>query len=477
MAVQPPPVSGTSQQSAPAAAQPAAQKSSGCLGRGCGFGCGGCLVAVLLTVLLVVGGGYFFFVAQASAAVNAPANLVVFSQPVTVDHNPATSGQALNAGSEVATQHAGHAQIQFPDGSYVKMSPDTTVQIKAVQLQKTGNLQSVDVLQKAGRTLVNVQHLVGGANFKVGGHAVSAQVRGTQFEMLVRQNNTNLIKVFEGTVAVSGKTTVNLTAGQEVEADANGTLSAVRSIQREAQDPYALTAQCSRAVSIGTTPGTLQVTPGDPISSGQTATVEYSSPGGELKVALCYPGSYMWLSVINPRGTAYETRNGSSPVTLTLDGPAGRYRAVVHAASVSPAEAYVVAFAVNAPCTVADPDTGGSTVRQTLSTSQLQQGLQDSGISLKVQGTSPSSARIYYYSNLGGMEFSWTVLFYAATPNLGAVITQVTVRGVNVTTQVLKYLGSAGAESISTIPQDFTVDRVYSCAAGGDTLMVIEGHR
>src|SRR6266542_994518 len=356
MAVQPPPVSGTSQQPAPAAAQPAAQKSSGCLGRGCGFGCGGCLVAVLLTVLLVVGGGYFFFVAQASAAVNAPANLVVFSQPVTVDHNPATSGQALNAGSEVATQHAGHAQIQFPDGSYVKMSPDTTVQIKAVQLQKTGNLQSVDVLQKAGRTLVNVQHLVGGANFKVGGHAVSAQVRGTQFEMLVRQNNTNLIKVFEGTVAVSGKTTVNLTAGQEVEAD-------------------------------------------------------------------------------------------------------------------------VIAVAVNSPRTVADPDTGGSTVRQTLSTSQLQQGLQDSGISLKVQGTSPSSARIYYYSNLGGMEFSWTVLFYAATPNLGAVITQVTFRGVNVTTQVLKYLGSAGAESISTIPQDFTVDRVYSCAAGGDTLMVIEGHR
>lgn len=52
-----------------------------------------------------------------------------------------------------------------------------------------------------------------------------------------------------------------------------------------------------------------------------------------------------------------------------------------------------------------------------------------------------------------------------------------TLRGVNMTTQVLKYLGSFGPISISAIPQDFTVDRVYSCAAGRDGIMVVEGHR
>src|SRR5262245_3813295 len=267
MAVQPPPVVVTQQ----AAPTPTAQKSSGCLGRGCGFGCGGCLLVAVLGALLVAGSGYYFFVAQASAAVNAPANLIVYSQPVTVDHNPATSGQALNAGNEVATQAAGHASIQFPDGSYVKMSPNTTVQIKAVQLQKTGNLQSVDVLQKTGRTLVNVQHLVGGAQFKVGGHSVSAQVRGTEFEVLVRQDNTNLIKVFDGTVTVSGRTTATLTAGQEIDADANGTLSAPRAIRADRQDPYQLVAECRRAVATGSNPGTIQITEGDAISSGQTA--------------------------------------------------------------------------------------------------------------------------------------------------------------------------------------------------------------
>src|SRR6266480_3064459 len=79
------------------------------------------------------GNGYWFFVVQASAAVSAPATLVVYNQPVTVDHKTATPGQPLNAGQEVATQEKGHAAIQFPDGSSLKLSPSTTVQIQQVQ--------------------------------------------------------------------------------------------------------------------------------------------------------------------------------------------------------------------------------------------------------------------------------------------------------------------------------------------------------
>jgi hypothetical protein len=57
-------------------------------------------------------------------------------------------------------------------------------------------------------------------------------------------------------------------------------------------------------------------------------------------------------------------------------------------------------------------------------------------------------------------------------------VTQLTVNGINVTSQVLNYLGPAGAQSISAIPQDVIVDRVYSCAGvNGDNVMVLEGHR
>src|SRR6266550_3818918 len=138
MAIQPTPIPST----------PAAPKKGGCLGRGCGFGCGSCLVVVLLVVLLIVGGGWWFFVAQASAAVTAPATLVVINQPITVDGNPATAGESLNAGSTVATGAAAHGAIDFPDGSFMRLAPQTSVQVTSVKLQKNGNLQAIELEQK-----------------------------------------------------------------------------------------------------------------------------------------------------------------------------------------------------------------------------------------------------------------------------------------------------------------------------------------
>jgi hypothetical protein len=83
---------------------------------------------------------------------------------------------------------------------------------------------------------------------------------------------------------------------------------------------------------------------------------------------------------------------------------------------------------------------------------------------------------VSYDSDLGGVPISWTVIFYAATPNLGLVLTQVTVRGINLTTQVASKLSSAIGQSL-TFHTDFTVDRVYSCKGSGGGVMVVEGHR
>jgi hypothetical protein len=436
-------------------------------------------VVAVIAVLLLGGGGYYFFVVQAQAAVSAPAALVVINQPVDVDGHTGIPGQALNPGNAVHTGTAAHAAIQFPDGSYVRMSPDTSVTLTAVQLQKNGNLQSASLVQKVGRTLTSVQHLASGASFEVGGHSVSAQVRGTEFEILVRPNGTNLIKVFDGTVTVKGATTIQLSAGQQVDVDANGRLSNQRAIQPDPQDPYPLASQCARTVSTGTTAGTAQTSTGESLATGQTAELAYDSPGGTLTVALCYPGSLMTLTITDPSGVQHSTRQGTRPVQLNLAGPPGRYRATVRAVDVPGGEPYAVSFASNASCAPGDVDTG-TVVRKTLSNSQIAKALADSGaagITLQVQGSSPTSARIYYASDLGGMPLSWTVVFYAATPNLGAVITQVTVRGINVTTQVISRLSSLGG-SITSIPSDFSVDRVYSCKGpGGDGMMVIEGHR
>jgi len=378
----------------------------------------------------------------------------------------------------VRTGHAGHAAIQFPDGSLIRMSPDTTVTVTAAQLNKDGTLRSAGVTEKVGRTLSNVQHLASGASFHVGGHSVSAEVRGTQFEVLVRANGTNLIKVFEGSVTVTGATTITLTAGQEVEVDANGRLSTPRPIQPETQDPYPLAVQCSRANSSGTTPGTTQTSSGDGLVNGQTAEQDYDSPGGNLTVAFCYPGSLMSVTITDPSG-AQHLAQGKSPVMVKIpNAPPGRYKALVRGLDVpAGGEPYALTFATDAACAEGNVDTGG-VVRQTVSNAQIAQTLSQagaSGVTLQVKGTSPNSARIYYYSELGGNPISWTIDFYAATPSLGVVLTQVTVHGVNITTQLVSRLPQATGQSGVSI--DFSVDRVYSCTGSGGGMIVIEGHR
>src|SRR5256885_15677901 len=100
MAIEPPPPAPPAPPT-PAVPQqvtpPPTAKTSGCFGRGCGFGCGGCLLALVLALLLTAGGGWWVFVVQASAAGTAPASLVVFHQPVTGNNKPRTPGQGLNA--------------------------------------------------------------------------------------------------------------------------------------------------------------------------------------------------------------------------------------------------------------------------------------------------------------------------------------------------------------------------------------------
>jgi hypothetical protein len=477
MAIQPPPAPTIPQQAPP----PIVPKQRGCFGRGCGCGCGGCLVAIVLAGLLVVGSGYYFFVVQAQASVSAPAALTVINQPVDVDGHPGIAGQALNPGNTVHTGEGGHAAIQFPDGSFVRMSPDTSLTLTAARLQNNGNLQEASVVQKVGRTFSSVQHLVGGASFQVGGHSVSAQVRGTEFEVLVRSNGTNLIKVFEGTVIVTGTTTVKLTAGQQVDVDANGKLSGQRAIQPDPQDPYPLTAQCSAAASSGNTAGTMQSSSGDSLTKGSSAESDYNSPGGNLTLAFCYPGSSMRVTVTDPAGRTYP-RQGAAPIIVKIpNGPAGVYKALVTAIDVPAAgEAYSLTFATDASCSAGNVDTG-TVVRWTMSNSQIASTLAQAGstgITLRVQGTSPTSARIEYYSSVGAVPISWTIVFYSASPNLGAVVTQVAVRGINVTTRVTSSLSTVAGSSTSSIPAGFIIDRVYSCKdPKGDGIVVVEGHR
>ncbi len=481
MSVQQPPVPAGPAAPVSTTPTPPPAKKSGCAG--CSVGCLGCLGVVVLVVLLLLGSGYFFLIAQAQAGVASQAALLVVTTPVDVgkndgDYKPGFSGQLLDAGASIRTGDTGHATVQFPDGTLVRMAPSTTITIQSAQLNSTGTLKSATIQQKLGRTIASVQKLVGGSSFSVGGHSVSAEVRGTEFETFVREDGSNQIKVFDGSVKVSGQTTTTLNAGQQIDVDRNGKLGQPSSIQSDKTDPFALVRQCERAVALGTSPGTLQTTTGDNLSTGQTAEVDYRSSGGTVSVALCYPGSFMNLSITDPNGIVHSLRSGQPPVEGNVNGPPGIFKAIVHAIDVPGGEPFVVTFATNAACVEGNIDSGGI-VRQTLSNAQLQQSMADSGASgihIEVEGVSSSSARIHYFSDIAGNELSWTIAFYAATPNLGALLTEVSFHNINLTAKVMDRITEAG-KSISSIPQGYVVDRVYSCVGPGGNMMVIEGHR
>jgi len=475
MAVQAPPPA------TPQAAAPAPPKRSGCAG--CSTGCLGCLGVFVIVLLLLVGGGYFFFVAQASSGISSPAALLVATDPVEVGHNdsgyqPAKTGQSLDAGTSVRTGHTGRATIQFPDGSLTRLAPDTTVTIQAAKLNSSGSLKSATLAEKIGRTLSVVQKLAGGASFSVGGHSASAEVRGTQFEVVVNADFSNLFKVFEGKVQVAGQTTITLNAGQQVATDPNGRLGAPAAIGADPKDPYALEQQCAAAVAPGTSPGTLQTTLGE-ITQGQTVEVDYNSYGDVTSTALCYPAGFMNLGIVDPQGVLHASRNGQSPIVAHTGSGPGVYKALVHAITVAAGGVpFAVSFASNVRCGGETIDSG-STVRQVLTNGQLSQNLAQSGsanVTVQVQGTSSTSARLYYAVSTSGFSTSWTIDFYAATPDLGFVFTQVTVNGINITTQLVSRLNAAGA-AVTSIPQDYIVDRVYSCNGPEGGTMIIEGHR
>ena len=186
----------------------------------------------------------------------------------------------------------------------------------------------------------------------------------------------------------------------------------------------------------------------------------------------------MSVTVTDPAG-AQHLAQGKSPVMVRIpSAPPGRYKALVRGIDVpAGGEPYALSFATDALCVEGNVDSGGA-VRDTWTNAQIAQALTQSGasgVTLQLQGTSLNSARIYYHSDLGGIPLSWTIDFYAATPNLGVVLTQVTVRGVNITTQLVSRLPQATGQSGVSI--DFAVDRVYSCNGPGGGLMVIEGHR
>ena len=483
MAQVPPPIA------PPGVPPPTRPKRRGCLG--CGLGC---LIPVVLIVLLLVG-GFYFLVVQAAASVSVPAQLVVLNPATTLVHGgsaqPATSGAQVHENDQVRTDANGRSLIQFQDGSITRLAPSTQITLTSAQFDSKGRLAKVGIGQQAGRTMNTVEKLVAGnASFTVSGHSANASVRGTKFEVVQFANGGVLLKTYIGRVHLAGSngSGADVNAGQQASAAPNGAVSPPVPIAPDPNDPFTLWMASEEGAKAAGQPATAQTSFNNGgLGTGQTqAQPDYSTAGGEVIGELAYPGSNMRLTITDPNGVPHQnsggsvTRNGKLVVVDIPNAPGGVFKISVTGVDVNPSENFTVTLVTKFVCS-ANQLAGGGYVRNVLSANDTKNTLVQAGatnVNISFNGASAGGANVSGSGNFSGTNLAGAALLYAAGGgNLGVTLTQATVNGINVKQQVYDAIANAGGHNLDSLQIGYNVERVYSCSAGNDSFLVIEGHQ
>jgi hypothetical protein len=432
------------------------------------------LIIVLLVVLLLAGVAFFWLNSAAQAAVNAAGTLTVFQPATSITHNggtafPGATGAVIQPGDKITTDTKGRAALQLPDGTVTRMAGGTEITLTSAHFAKSGNLHDVTISQKIGRTFTNVQHLIGGATFKVAGQSAVASVRGTQFEVLINADGTMLVKLFVGNLSLIGTNTVNLVAPQQATVSANGNVGPAGPIQPDPNDPFGPEMDASNQTSQGTTPGTEQDFIGAPIHNGEQQAYTYSFAGnGIVKAALGYSGSLMALRVKAPDGTVY-TKQGLPPVVVLVPiAPAGIYTITVVGISGLGAagEEPFVSVASLEPCQTATVAQNGA-VRHGYTPQDLAAAIKVPGLSnlnLSFAGDSVAGGIITGTGTYNGVSWSGTVVLFWHGGVLEIFPVGASVFNISVpATQIVQQIGAAIAQDPTNINPGYKVDRLFTC--------------
>ena len=432
------------------------------------------LIIILLVILLLIGAGLFWLSSSAQAATNATATLTVFQPTASVEHGngaiiASPTGTVVTPGDSIKTDAKGRAAIQLPDGTLTRLAGDTQITLTAAHFAKTGDLQDVSLLQKAGRTFTNVQHLVSGATFKVAGQSAVASVRGTKFEVLVNADGSMLVKLFDGELDLDGKNHVHLVANQQATVDAQGNVGAAGPIQADLNDPFIPQLAASNATSVGTTPGTEQDFIGPPIHNGEQQSYTYSFAGdGIVKAALGYRGSAMSLRIKGPDGHVYPGTGPPPIVVVVPSAPPGIYTlTVVGVTGLGAAgEEPFLSVAASEPCKTATIAQNRAVRRaytsQDLTAAITVPGL--SNLSLTIIGSSLAGSIINGSGTYNGVGWTGTVVLFMHGGVLEIYAVGATVFKVSVPAeQIVQQIGAAIALDPNDINPGFVVDRLFTC--------------
>ena len=444
------------------------------------------LLIVFVIVIVIVAGALVGLQVAASAEVNAPGLVTVFQPLASVaaaggGYRPVQTGAVVNPGDSVQTDVKGRASLTLPDGTVTQMAGGTEIKLDAAHFNKTGTIHDVTLVQQAGRTFTNVQHLVSGSSFNVKGKSATASVRGTKFEVYIKPDGTMVVKLYEGTMTITtAQGSVTFSAPQQVSVDDAGNITPPGPIQPDPNDPFGPEVQAINAVNGNTTPGTDQYYVGPPLHDGESQSFTYAYAGGSLlKASLGYPGSSMKLTVKAPDGQSYNA-TGSLPTVGISNAPGGIYTITITGVSGlgSVGEEPFVAVAVAEDCKSADVVKLGAVHRgytaQDLIDTVQQGGFVPglSNVKVDISDNTVFGAIIDGSGSYNGVPFTGIVVVLPNNGRLMVIPVAGTVLGSPVPArQVLDQIGSAIGQDPSNIYIGFKVERLFTC----DSVLMIDG--
>ena len=444
------------------------------------------LVIALFLVVVLIAGGVVWLNVAAQAQVSASAALTVYQRTASISHNDvdfvaANTGAAVQAGDSVRTDTTGRAAVTLPDGTITRLASETTIKLDSAHFTRSGDLHDVSLTQQIGRTFTNVQHLVTGSHFDVHGPNATASVRGTKFEIYIKDGKM-IVKLFDGKLHLhSSKGDIDFSSPQQVTIEADGTIGAPGPITPDPDDPFGPALDAQNAVQVGTTPGTEQDFVGAPLHNGERQTYTYSYAGGSaVKASLGYPGSAMKLTIKAPDGNQYFG-TGRSPITVSVNNaPPGIYTIYVDGISGLGAagEEPFIAVASVEECKSADIAQFGAVHRgytaQDLIAAVEQSG-QSSGISnlsLTISENSVAGAIITGKGTYNGFSWSGSTVLVARNGTFAILPTAGTIFGMNVPArQVVEQIAAVIGQDPSNISPGFVVERLFTC----NSVLMVDG--
>jgi len=141
---------------------------------------------------------------------------------------PISAATSLGAGTSLKTDATGMAEIDYFDGSLMRLGPGSEYSLETLQ---EGDSKAIVGNLEIGRTFHRVNELSGSQRYEVRSANAVASVRGTEFLVVCETRGQCEFGVIEGAVAVTSRESgqpVLLQPGQEVTVNESGTLSEVR---------------------------------------------------------------------------------------------------------------------------------------------------------------------------------------------------------------------------------------------------------